>query len=144
MGRKVLAVVVAMIAGVAIIFVGWMISKMFGFTTPKNLEYATAQDISNYARSLPASAYISGLVTYVVAAFAGGFIATKIGRRWSPGMSLAVIVGILLTGFALLGSLSWPQPVWFIIAEIVLFVPISIFGYRLADHAFSAPRKPVA
>ncbi|MEP7076085.1 MAG: hypothetical protein ABI878_09750 [Acidobacteriota bacterium] len=139
MGRKVMAVIVAMIAGVAIIAVGWMISTLFGFSTPKNLEYASLQDINAYARSLPASAYITGLVAYVVAAFAAGFIVTKMGRRWSPGMSLAVIVGVLLTAFALLGSLSWPQPVWFVIAEVLLFVPISLLGYRLADHAIAHP-----
>src|SRR5215475_12302685 len=101
MGRKVLAVVVGMITAVAIIWVGWMISTMVPFSTPKNLEYATAHDVRAYTENAPIGYWITALIADAIAAFAGGYIATNMGRRWSPGMSLALLVGGLLT----LGSL---------------------------------------
>jgi lysylphosphatidylglycerol synthetase-like protein (DUF2156 family) len=132
MGRKILAVIVAMITGVAIIWVGWMISTMLAFNTPKNLEYLSTQDIDTYARSLPTSAYIAALIGYAVAAFAGGFISTKMGRRWGGGMSLALVVGGLLTVGSLLTSFTWPQPMWLVLVSLLIFIPFSLIGYRFA------------
>src|SRR6266700_7523904 len=134
MGRKFMAVLVAMITAVAIIWVGWMVSTMAAFNTPKNLEYATTQDVRNYAQSVPVMTWAIALVTYAVAAFAGGFISTKMGRRWSEGMSLALVVGGLLTLGSLMTIFVWPQPFWVVIASLVVFIPASLIGYRLASH----------
>jgi len=136
MGRKVLAVVVAMVTAVAIIWVGWMLSTIVAPHTPKNLEYLSVQDIDAYAHSLPTGSYVLALVCYAAAAFAGGFISTKMGRRWSEGISLALLVGALLTVGSVVAAIIWPQPVWFILASLVVFIPVSLFGYKLAANAF--------
>jgi hypothetical protein len=135
MGRKVLAVVVAMITAVAIIWIGWMISTMVPFSTPKNLEYATAHDVRTYTENAPIGYWIAALIADAVAAFAGGFISTNMGRRWSPGMSLALIVGALLTLGSLMTIFVWPQPVWVIIAGLLIFIPVSLIGYKAAYRA---------
>jgi len=135
MGRKVLAVVVAMITAVAIIWVGWMVSTMIAFNTPKNLEYASAQDIKTYTQNVPIGTWIAALVGYALAAFAGGFISTKMGRRWSNGMSLALLVGALLTLGSLMTAFVWPQPVWVVIVGLLLFIPVSLVGYKVAYRA---------
>jgi hypothetical protein len=135
MGRKVLAVVVAMITAVAIIWIGWMVSTMIAFNTPKNLEYASAQDIKTYTQSVPLGTWIAALVAYAVAAFAGGFIATKMGRRWSQGVSLALLVGGLLTLGSLMTTFIWPQPLWVVIVGLLIFIPVSLIGYKAAYRA---------
>lgn len=134
MGRKILAVIVAMITAVAIIWLGWMISTMIAPNTPKNLEYSSRKDIADYVLTLPTSSYVAALVGYLLAAFAGGFVVTKMSRRESPGTSLPVFVGILLTIGGLLNYLLvWTsQPLWFIIASLVVFIPMSCLGHRLA------------
>ena len=135
MGRKVLAVVVAMITAVAIIWLSYMIGTMIAPETPKNLEYLTRTEIGSYMQTLPVGSFVAVGIGYLLAGLAGGFIATKMGRRWSHGMSLALVVGVLLTAGAALNSFTWPQPVWFIILSLVIFIPFSLLGYRLADHA---------
>ena len=135
MGRKVLAVVVAMITAVAIIWVGWMVSTMVPFSTPKNLEYATARDVKTYTENAPIGYWITALIADVLAAFAGGFIATKMGRRWSSGMSLALLVGGLLTLGSLMTAFVWPQPPWVVIVGLLIFIPVSLLGYRVAYRA---------
>jgi hypothetical protein len=132
MGRKVLAVVVAMIAAVGIIWVAYMISSMMAPFYPKNMEYMSHDDIAAYMQTVPVSTFITVLIGFGLAAFAGGFISTKMGRRWSPGMSLAIIVGLLLTIGALLMSRVWPLPGWFILAGLIIFLPVSLTGYRFA------------
>ena len=132
MGRKILAVVVAMIAAVAIIWVFFMIGTMIAPNTPNNSEYLGQKEIAAYMETFPTSAFIAVAIGYGLAAFAGGFIATKMGRRWSPGMSLALVVGALLTAGSLLVSLAWPQPIRFVAISLVLFIPLSLLGYRFA------------
>lgn len=134
MGRKILAVFVAMITAVAIIWLGWMISTMIAPETPKNLEYSTATDIAAYARTLPPASYAAALAAYILAAFAGGFVVTKMSRRESPGPTLPVLIGILLTIGGLLNYLLvWSnQPLWFIVTSLIVFIPISLLGHRLA------------
>ena len=132
MGRKILAVVVAMIAAVAIIWVFFMIGTMIAPNTPNNSEYLAKREIAAYMETFPTSAFIAVAIGYGLAAFAGGFIATKMGRRWSPGMSLALVVGALLTAGSLLVSLAWPQPIRFVLISLVVFIPLSLLGYRFA------------
>ena len=133
MGRKILAVVVAMITGVAIIWIGWMISTMIAPNTINNFEYASANEVAAYARGLPNTSYLAAIVGYVLAAFAGGFVVTKMSRRESPGISLPILVGILLTiGGVLIHLVVWHGPVWFLGASILVFVPMSRVGHRLA------------
>lgn len=132
MGRKILAVVVSMITAVGIIWVAYMISSMMAPFYPKNMEYMSRDDIAAYMSTVPISTFITVLIGYAIAAFAGGFISTKMGRRWSPGMSLAGVVGILLTVGALLVTRLWPQPIWFIAASLIVFVPVALIGYRFA------------
>lgn len=132
MGRKFLAVVVAMITAVGIIWVAYMISSMMAPFYPKNMEYMSRDEIAAYMSTVPISTFITVLIGYAIAAFAGGFISTKMGRRWSPGMSLAAVVGVLLTVGALLVTRWWPQPMWFILASVIVFVPVALIGYRFA------------
>jgi hypothetical protein len=135
MGRKVMAIIVAMITSVAIIWVGWMISTMAAFNTPKNLEYSTRRDVEAYTQSVPFETWLIALFAYAVAGFAGGFIATKMGRRWSEGMSLALLVGGLLTLGSVMTPFIWPQPIWVVLVGLVIFIPVSLVGYKFAAKA---------
>lgn len=130
-----MAVVVAMITSVAIIWVTYMIASMFAPHTPKNLEYLSREEIAAYMQTYPTSGYIAVAVGYAIAAFAGGFISTKMGRRWSSGMSLAIVVGLLLTAGSILISFTWPQPTWLIVISLLIFIPISLLGYKFASKA---------
>src|SRR5437660_3590179 len=97
MGRKILAVIVAMIAAGAIILMAEMISTMAAPMYPKNAEYMSADERMAYLRTMPTISFAIILGGYIVASFAGGFVATKMGRRWSTGTTLALTVGVLLT-----------------------------------------------
>ena len=136
MGRKVLAVVTAMITAVCIIWIGYMIGTMIAPNTPNNAEHANVRDWAAYMRSFPTGAFVAVLIGYALGGFAGGFISTKMGRRWGGGMQLAVIVGVLLAIGACAVAAIWPQPPWFVVVGALLFVPVSLFGYKMASHAF--------
>ena len=133
MGRKILACIVAMIISSAIIWIGWMISTSLAPNTPNNLGSSSNQDLANYTGSLPRISYIAALIGYILASFAGGFIVTKMSRQISKGITLPVIVGTILTLGMIANIVMLPgQPMWFIIIAILMFIPVTLFGHRLA------------
>ena len=54
-------------------------------------------------------------------------------RQVSTGVVLPIIVGALLMIGGVLNFIMLPgQPVWFMAAALVTFVPLSLVGYRFA------------
>ena len=142
MGRKVLAVVVAMITALGIIWLGWMIATLAPFSTPSQMEHVGQDDINRYANSAPAMLYVIGLVTYALAGFAAGFVVSKMARRWTTGgYGLSILVGGLLTLWAIGSYLKFPGPLWFLVAAILIFIPTAAIGHRLAEGR-SHPHVP--
>ena len=134
MGRKILAVVVAMIAATAVIWVGWMISTLLAPNTPNNLQSST-EELSGYIASLPRSSFVVALVGYFLGSFAGGFIVKNMSRRESPGMTLPILIGGILTVGGILNYVMLPgQPVWFLTLSLLIFIPVSMFGAKFAGR----------
>lgn len=133
MGRKILACIVAIIISSAIIWIGWMISTSLAPNTPNNLGSSSNQDLANYTDSLPRVSYVAALIGYFLAAFAGGFIVTKMSRQVSQGITMPVVVGAILTAGMVVNIIMLPgQPLWFIVIALMMFLPLSLFGHRLA------------
>jgi len=132
MGRKILAVVVALITAWAIFLIVEMVSTRF-WNTPNNLEYMGRGEVASYFASLPPIAYAIVLFGYIIGAFFAGFIVTKMSRRESPGLALPILVGIILTLGAVANAMMLPgQPVWFILAGLVVFLPMALLAHRFA------------
>jgi MFS family permease len=134
MGRKILAVVVALIAAMAIIMVSEMIAVTFAPMFQKDSEFLSGAERQAYINSLPASVFAITLAGYIIASFAGGFIAQKMGRRWSSGPTLSLIVGVFLLvgGIVNFFVLMPGQPLWFAAASLISYIPMALLGYRFA------------
>lgn len=132
MGRKILAVVVAMIVAIAIMMIVEMCNSMV-VTPPSDAVMKDPAALREFMANGPVKAYIVVLIGYILASFIGGFIVTKMGRRISPGMTLSVIVGALLMLGMVANILMLPgQPLWFIVAGLVIFIPVTLIGHRFA------------
>lgn len=133
MGRKVLAVIVAMIVAWAIIMISQMLNVVF-FKPPGADVMADPAKLNEFIAAMPASAFAVVLIGYAVAAFAGGFIATKMARNVGGGFVEAIVVAALLELGAILNFfVMMPgQPLWFVIASLLCFFPLALLGHRLA------------
>ncbi len=132
MGRKILAVVVAMIAAWGILIIVEMISTRF-WNTPNGLEHMSRQEMVAYFATRPPEAYATVLIGYLIGAFLGGFVVTKMSRRESPGLALPILIGVLLTIGMISNIFMVPgQPLWFVLAGLVIFLPLSLLGHRFA------------
>ena len=134
MGRRVLAVITALITSFAIIFTGWMVSQKAPFSEMSYGMFASYNDWLNYANSAPPLYWAIALTSYAVAGFAGGWIVSKMARRWSRGgYALSMLVAAILTVFAVGSYLYFPGPVWFLIGTIVIFAPTAALAHRMAE-----------
>lgn len=132
MGRKILALVVGLITAWAVILIVEMVATRV-WHTPNNLEYMTRAEMSTYFASMPVAAYVVVLIGYLLGSFAGGFIVTKMSRRESPGMTLPIVIGAILTLGAILNFVLLPgQPIWFMIVGLLIFIPVSVIGHKFA------------
>ena len=132
MGRKILAVVVAMIVAIAIMMVVEMANSMV-IMPPSDDVMKDAAKLREFMANGPVKAYVIVLIGYVLASFAGGFIVTKMSRRESPGLTLPIIVGVLLALGMVANILMLPgQPIWFVVAGFLTFIPLSLLGHRFA------------
>jgi hypothetical protein len=132
MGRKILAVIVAIFVATAVIMIVEMLNS-YNIKPPSADVMSDPAKLREYMANGPALAYGVVLFGYILASFVGGFIVTKMSRQVSQGMTLPIIVGVLLTLLGITNFLMLPgQPIWFIAASLAVFVPLSLFGHRLA------------
>ena len=132
MGRKILAVVVAMIVAIAIMMVVERATSMV-IMPPSDDVMKDAAKLREFMANGPVKAYVIVLIGYVLASFAGGFIVTKMSRRESPGLTLPIVVGVLLELGMVANILMLPgQPIWFVVAGFLTFIPLSLLGHRFA------------
>jgi hypothetical protein len=128
-----LAVIVALVVANAIYLIGLMIATMFDAFAPKNLEYMSMQERSTYFGSMPTGGYLTEIFGYVLGTIAAGWIVAKISKD-PRSITLPLIVGVVLTLGALVTLfVTIPgQPAWVIIVSLLIFIPFTLLGQRLA------------
>jgi len=132
----ILAVIVALIVAIAIMMVVEMGNSMI-VMPPSNEIMKDPGALCEFMRNGPVKAYVVVLIGYFIASFAAGFIVTKMSRRESPGLTLPIIVGVLLTLGMIANVLMLPcQPMWFVIIGFLIFIPITLIGHRFAAGRF--------
>ncbi len=132
MGRKILAVIVALIVATAVIMIVEMINS-YNIKPPSGDVMRDPAKLREYMANGSTLAYGVVLFGYSLGSFVGGFIVTKMSRQVSRGMSLPIVVGVLLALLGVANSLMLPgQPIWFMAASLAVFIPMSLLGHRLA------------
>lgn len=135
MGRKILAVVVSLIGAFAVILIVQMLNSFL--TMPPSTEVMNdPARLREFMTSLPTMAYVIVLVGYVLGSFTGGFLVRNMSRRESPGISLALLIGGVLTiGGILNFFVMLPgQPLWFVVLSMLTYIPVSLLGYKFAGR----------
>ncbi len=132
MGRKILAVVVALIVALAIMMVVEMGNSIV-IAPPSADVMKDPAALCAYMANGPVTAYVVVLIGYVLASFAAGFIVTKMSRRESPGLTLPILIGVILTLAGIANLIMLPcQPMWFAILSSLTYIPLSLLGHRFA------------
>ena len=131
MGRRILSVAVALIAALGIImgfeYIGGLI-----FQHPA-VDMKDPKTISNMMASMPIAAFVWILLGYAVSSFVGGIIATLISGRQKA--QSAIIVGAILMVGGIMNLIAIPyHPLWFMIANLIVYLPFAWLGYLLGRN----------
>lgn len=134
MGRKILAVIVALIAATAVMMIVEMLNS-FLLPRPSSDILGDPAKLREYMANGPTMAYVVVLIGYFLGAFIGGFIVKNMSRRESPGIAMPLLIGVILTVLGVVNFVMLPgQPVWFIILALLIFIPSALFGNKFAGR----------
>ena len=139
--KRVVPIVGGILSGVTIVFTTDSISEALYPLSP-DIDRENHDQVINFYRNLPASAFILMLMGYIIASFVAGVVATALIKRYSRGNTATPVrpvftAGLLLTVANIVNAIGFPHPFWFIVCNTILHVPAALVGYYLAR------RKPV-
>jgi hypothetical protein len=127
----VVALVVALGLVMAFEYVGGFI-----FQHPA-LDMKDPKTVSNMMASMPIAAFLWILLGHIVSSYIGGLVATFISGRNS--MNPALIVGSALLVGGIMNLIMIPyHPLWFMIADVLVYLPFAWLGYIMAKKKIPA------
>lgn len=135
MREHVLAVLGGVLAGVVgVTFVEALSS--FLYPLPPGLNTNDRAAMSAHIAGLPAGAFAMVLAAHATGSFLGGAVCAFISRR--KAYDKALIIGLLLMVAGILTLLAMPHPLWFALADVMLYVPFAFLGCYLAGSLMGA------
>lgn len=131
MARNVMGLIVGLAAA---FFVYWSLQSINQSIAPvpEGLSTEDKEAMIEYFRSIPTSAHLIVLASYVLGAFFGGWVAGKIGERFIRAIPITIGGFLLLMAILKLVMTPHPYPIWFSIVGIIVHVPFAFWGYKLA------------
>ena len=123
--KNIFAVIAGLIASIIIFSLFEYLSTMF-YPFPKDLDVTNMTGMKDYISTLPSAALWIILGGYAIGSFVAGLIIGSISK--SPLNKLPFIAGGILTIAAIINLISIPHPVWFMIVNVLLYIPLVIFG----------------
>jgi len=141
--RKILAVLMAVIAGsvfnMAIVTLSHTVYPLPEGMDPNDFDAFRAHVEAN---GIPTGAMLIVLVAHAGGSFVSGLLCGLIARRtW---YAAAVALGLLGMCGGIVMLLMLPSPIWFSVADVVLYVPAALWGVRLGGAWTLSNSPPVA
>jgi len=129
MGKQILAVIVGVIVGGLTIYAIESIN-MVRFPWPEDLSMEDKEAFAEYVSSLPVDAFITVIIAHLVGSFIAGFVCSKITPN--KKLLLGTICGVLFLAGGIMNLVMIPHPLWFMVADLLVFVPFAWLGAKLA------------
>jgi len=124
--------VIAGIFTAVILIVAVQMISMQIYPLPDGVSTKDKEAMKAHIAGLPDTAMYLVLLGYVLAAFFGSLVATKVSKeKYIP----ALIIGVLLTIGAIMNSFNVPQPLWMSLASIIVMIPLAWLGAKLVKLA---------
>lgn len=127
--------IAAVIAGLAVSIVVIMAVQMIGhaiWPPPEGLDWNDTEVIRTYTSQLPFLALLFPIVSYLLGALAGPFVACRIGTL--RPLVFVGIIGLVLLAFTIANLIQVPHPVWFsVLAVAAVFIGCWL-ALQLADR----------
>jgi hypothetical protein len=123
--KKVLAVIVGIITGFAIVFIGDATTNALS-PAPSGLDYKNRDVMRDYILSIPMYVMVIMVIFWLGSSFLGAMLASRLNR--SDWKRTSIITGSILMAAALLNLIMLPHPLWLWIVVAVGYVPAALLG----------------
>lgn len=128
MVKNILSVVAGLVAGFLIIYALEAVSKaMYPLPPFFDLEKADRETAKFFIDMIPKGAFLIVLLAFALGSLSGGLLSSVISERIHP----PIIVGLTFMAASLARLYILPQPLWFIISSILIFLPFAFLGGKL-------------
>lgn len=128
MKRNIISIIVGIItAGLIFTIVETINMKLHPF--PAEIDINDKVGLKNHFSQLPILFWAMVLFGWAIGAMICGFLIRLISK--SESTKLPLIAGTILTLTAVINFLSFPHPTWFIIVGLVVFIPMTLLGFKI-------------
>ena len=110
------------------------------YPPPADLDVRDTEAFAEYTRSLPVTAILFVLASYLTGAFVGPFVAGWIAG--GPSLLYPAIIGGILLAFTITNLVAIPHPIWFSVLAVAGIPVAAFFGGRLAPTRVPVDRPP--
>ena len=127
--KNILIVIGAIIAGSVVVFGIESISHIM-FPPPSDLQLDDMDSLKRYMPQAPAGSLALLILAHAAGALISGWIIGRFAhgdKRW-----VAMLTGVVWTFFGLINLVMIPHPIWFTIADICVYLPMTVLGVKLA------------
>lgn len=144
--KRLRPVVAGLVVGVAITAAGEYFSQSV-YPLPAGVDIHDKAQMVAAMETMPPDAFYLLLAIYAIGALAAGIVATIMSRRtYLPFKSQtaidaalrtpasarpAIICGVVLTIAGLANSISLPHPMWFVVANAIIYIPAAYIGFMI-------------
>jgi hypothetical protein len=130
MFKRIFSVFVGLVTGIIIVMIGDASIHIL-FPNPEGINLNHKEAIESFMKSVPTSILIIMLSFWILSSFLGGYVAGKINKtEWKIS---AIITGSALMIVAILNMLTIPHPMWMVLLSVILYIPASYIGGKLAS-----------
>lgn len=132
MARNVTGLIVGLAAA---FFVYWTLQSINQSIAPvpEGLGIDNKEGVQAYYETIPTVAHILVLLSHILGAGLGAYVAGKVGER--PVRYIPLVIGGFLLLMGIIKLVTVPHPLWFTIVDLFVHVPFALWGYSLATKS---------
>lgn len=129
MGRTILGILAGMVTAWLLIMVGQFAGGML-YPPPPGMDLTQPDQLAAFIAQAPPAAMVLVVASWVLGAFAGGWVAAKVAR--AHPLFAALMIGVLVLAGVIANNTMIPHPLWMTVLGIVLPLPAAWLGARMA------------
>ncbi|MEO7251432.1 MAG: hypothetical protein ABIW30_02350 [Arenimonas sp.] len=136
--RTVFAFISGLFATMIIITFVELANAKFLYPPPAGLDWSDMRAVAAFAASLPTAAMALVLSGWLLGAFVGAAVASRIALRHK--LPCALLIGAVVVAGVIDSGLSIPHPTWVIAAGVLLPIPLAYLAATLFQNGLARTR----
>ena len=135
MGRTILGILAGMVTAWLLIMVCQFASGLL-YPPPPGMDLRQPEQLAAFIAQAPVAAMVLVVVSWVLGAFIGGWVAAKVAREHP--LFAALMIGVLVLAGVVANNTMIPHPLWMTVLGVLLPLPAAWLGARMARRPATA------